>query len=181
MLSLRCWENKVFIASTYGNLVSFNANTGFPDWDRPIPNVAHLISAFDNRLYVKTLSGALGVIDVTAGKVIGIYHQVRPERLLVNKLSDRLYLVSGRGEVQCLRPLGADLPTFTEQPDIVDEATEETKTAPAIPGSPFERGAAALDEGDDADPFGGDDSAADPFGAGDDDPFGAGDDDPFAP
>jgi hypothetical protein len=111
---------------------------------------------------------------------------VRPERLLVNHLTDRLYLVSERGDVQCLKSADSDLPKFNVQPDVElaqEELSEEPKKEPET--TPF--GPAGTDPfgAGGADPFGA--GGADPFGGGDDgamdDPFGGGDDaasdDPF--
>jgi hypothetical protein len=147
--------------------------------------MGELIAAFGGRLYATSLSGALAVIDVETGTRIGVFGAVRPKRLLVNNLTDRLYLVSERGDVQCLKTADSDLPKFNVQPDVesaeeesADEPKKEPETTPFGPRDtdPFGDGA--------ADPFGG---GADPFGGGDagamDDPFGGGDnaagDDPF--
>jgi len=174
---------QLLISSTYGNMIALDVSTGDPTWDRPVPNIGDLIGAFDGRVYVRTLSGALAAINVADGKVLGIFPEVRPSRLLPNVLTNRLYLVSERGEVQCLRPEDSPLPQFLAPADPMpaqqsgEEPAEEEK-----PVSPFDPGAEPM-QGGDADPFGGD---ADPFGGADlDDPFGGddafGDDDPFAP
>lgn len=170
--------NQVLISSAYGNLVSFDAQTGLPNWNRPIPNVGKLIGAFGDRLYVTMLSGSLGVIDLATGERVGVFHEVHPDRLLVNKQTDRLYLVSRRGEIQCLRPEGADLPTFNLAADIGTEAPEESKEEKSQSKSPFDVGGDQPDDAGDDDPFGSDDGAgADPFGE-DGGDFGG--EDPFA-
>ncbi len=172
--------NQVLITTTFGNLVSFDATNGLPTWNQPISNCGKLMAAFGGRLYLTTISGALGVVEIETGEMIGIFYDVRPERLLVNTQSDRLYLVSSRGEVQCLRPKDSDLPTFTSAPDLAAEQPDSAKKKAEEPKSksPFDVGDDAPMDDADVDPFGGssDGGDADPFGG-----DGAGDDDPFAP
>lgn len=166
---------QVLISSAYGNLFAFNVATGDPTWDRPVPNIDELIGAFDGRVYVRTLSGALAAISVADGQLLGIFPEVRPDRLLPNPLTNRLYLVSAAGEVQCLRPEDSPLPQILAPADLRPVAPEaEDSPDQAQPVSPFDPAGEMLDGGG-ADPFGGGD-AEDPFGA---DPFNA--DDPFAP
>lgn len=157
---------QLFIRSTYGNLFSVGIETGIMDWELPSPNVADLLGAFGNHIFITTLTGSLAVVDRETGRRIASYHQVRPHRLLVNKVTDRLYLVSASGEVQCLKPVDSDLPTFNIQPDMKPPEPVEKDTKKKQGTSPFDPGA--------SDPFG-----ADPFGAGAADPFGAGGADPF--
>jgi outer membrane protein assembly factor BamB len=169
--------DQVLLSSVYGTLVSFDAETGFPTWEQPVSNVATLFGAFDGRLYVTTMSDALAVIDLETGKQIGVYPELRPEHPIINKQTDRIYLVSTAGEVQCLRPEGADLPTFITAPDI------QTSTETADKPSDKPSGKSPFDAGDEPPAM---EIPEDPFGAGGgDDPFGApgdafGGDDPFA-
>ncbi len=173
--------NQVLISTTYGNLVSFNADNGLPTWNSPVSNVNKLIAAFDGRLYLTTVSGALGVVDIKTGEMIDIIYNVRPEHLLVNTQTNRLYLLSDRGDVQCLRPVDSELPTFTSAPDLSADQPVATKEKAEQPKakSPFDVSDENSMDGGDADPFGGsnDGGNADPFG-GDGDGFGG--DDPFA-
>ncbi len=172
--------DSVLIRSSYGNLFSLNIETGALNWDRPVQNVSELVAAFGGRVYLTTLSGSLGVIDLKTGDRVGVFRDIRPTRLLVNRQTDRLYLVSDSGEVQCLREEGSELPTFNVQPEIQmpDEEAEVTTPAPKAPTTdPFGGGG--------ADPFGGGAPGGnDPFGGGapgGNDPFGggAGGNDPF--
>jgi hypothetical protein len=114
------------------------------------------------------------------GKIIDLDESFKPSKMLVNRMTDRLYFVNSAGTVQCLRAIGRDTPTIreatdTEDAEAMEEAEKPEEKAPMDPGTnPF--GAVP------ADPFGG--APADPFGAGGDaaDPFGApagGADDPF--
>lgn len=168
--------DQLLIRSTYGSLYSLSVNDGLGTWEKSAPNVDELIGAFDGKVFIRTLSGSLSVLDLKTGARIATYNEIQPGRLLVNSLTNRLYLVSEGGAVQCLHPQGADMPTFNEQPEMEVEVEEkpvskEPATTPFAPAGKDPFGAGG------ADPFG---AGADPFGAaaGGDmaDPFGA---DPF--
>jgi hypothetical protein len=172
------FNDQVLLRSTYGNLFSLHIEDGLMTWDQPISGIGQLIGVLDGRLYATTLSGVLTVIDLETGKRIGTFPQLVPEKFLVNTLTDRLYLISDSGDVQCLEVDGSDLPTFNSQPDAnppVDEEDGAPKREPTTP--PFGDGSADPFGAGGADPFGA--GAADPFGAGGADPFGAGGADPF--
>ena len=153
---------QVLISTGYGNLVSFSTETGLPNWNRPIPNIGELIGASGDRLYASSLSEALVVIDLISGTRVGVFPEVVTGRLLVNRLTDRLYLVSRRGEVQCLRPTGRDLPTFASTPESEPPTDEKSKEEQPDTGSPFDIDGDAPDGGDD--PFAPVDDSDDPFG-----------------
>ncbi len=144
-----------------------------------------LLAAFDGRAYVRLLTGGMAVVDIESGKIVENIFELLPRQLLVNSQTNRLYLVSETGAVQCLRPEGSDLPTISSALQSPEDkpAEAESKTEPAGPqpvmdpaADPFAPGAAADPFGaGNNDPFG--DAAADPFGGGADaaDPFGGAD------
>lgn len=173
------FDDQVLIRSAYGNLYSLQVDDGRLSWQRPIPSIGELIGVLGGRLYATTLSGILTVIDLESGQRIATYPELRPTRFLVNTMTDRLYLVSSDGDMQCLRLEDADLPSFNTQPDSQPAAEgEEATEKPSEPGtSPFGAGGTDPFGAGGQDPFGA--GGADPFGAGGADPFGAGGADPF--
>jgi len=173
-------KEQVLLRSSYGNLHSVDIETGFPTWERPVFGIDKLLVSFDGRLYATTLSGGLAVLDLETGKRTATLPGIRPGRLLVNRLTDRLYLVGDRGDVQCLRQEDADLPTFNVQPEMEMEEPVEEEAKPEKPASsPFGGGNNPFDEGGN-NPFGGGADDNNPFGGGDgaggNNPFGGGDD-----
>ena len=165
------FHDQVLLRSTYGNLFSLHVDDGHMTWERPISSIGNLLGALDGRLYATTLSGVLTVIDLETGKRIASFPEMLPGKFLVNTVTDRLYLVSDSGDVQCLRLEDADLPTFNTQPDGNPVIEEEEDGKPVKEKTPPPFGAGGTD------PFGA--GGADPFGAGGADPFGAGGADPF--
>ena len=171
------YEDQVLIRSSYGNLFSLNVENGLQTWNGSKPNIGDLLGVLDNRLYATTMSGGLVVLDVKTGQKLATFNNIRPEHFIANDLTDRLYLVSNDGDVQCIRSEGASLPTLvshTEPKKSIKAATIEadpTQTpAQGVGNDPF--GAAKKDPfgagGGNADPFGGGGGGgnADPFGGG---------------
>ena len=169
--------DQLLLRSTYGNLFSLGIDRGIMSWARPTPHVDDLLGAFGDHIFATSLTGSLAVIDRKTGKQVASLSEVRPDRLLVNKLTDRLYLVSESGDVQCLKQVGSDLPTFNIQPELETKMEAEEAPKPKAAASPFDPAGSDPFGAGGADPFGG---GADPFGGGGADPFGGGAmDDPF--
>ncbi|MCA9140455.1 MAG: PQQ-binding-like beta-propeller repeat protein [Planctomycetales bacterium] len=152
----------VLLPSAYGSLFAIDQKSGLGVWDDATPNVDEILGGFGDKLFVRLLSQSFAAIDLKSGDIVEIDDTLKPSKMLVNRTTDRLYLVNDIGTVQCLRPIGKENPTIRRSPDTEDEAENEagtvkpTETTPTAP---------------ETDPFGG---ATDPFGAGNADPFGAG-------
>lgn len=172
-------EDKLLIRSTFGNLYALSLENGSRQWEQSAPNIGELIGSFNDQIFLTDSSGSLGVLDLKTGARIANFNQIRPASYLVNKVTDRLYLVGDDAIVQCLRPVDEVLPNFNTQPDV-EEKVEEAPATPQQDSTPF-----GADPGMDDDPFGAGGADDDPFGGGGDnmdDPFGGGGedmDDPF--
>jgi len=97
-----------------------------------------------------------------------------------NPLTNRIYLITSSGSIQCLRPADSDLPKMLLANLGSPEADQDAgKPADSSTEPPFGFGAETGDEmgtetidsdpfggdaGDGVDPFGGDTSGDDPFG-----------------
>ena len=191
------FEDQVLLRSAYGNLFSLSVVNGLQTWEGTVPNIGELLGVLDRRLYATTMSGGLVVLDVKTGEKLANFNNIRPEHFIVNNLTDRLYLVSNDGDVQCIKTETADLPTLVAHTEPKKKTTTKpTDTAPEKPAmqqgnggnDPFGAGNkdpfggnadpfGAGGGGGNADPFGGGGGNADPFGgggAGNADPFGGG-------
>jgi len=180
------FQDQVLIRSSYGNLFSLSVTDGLQTWKGSVPNIGDLLGVLEDRLYATTMSGGMVVLDVKTGQKLATFNDIRPEHFIVNNVTDRLYLVSNDGDVQCIKTEAADLPTLV----VHTEPTKKAKTDPTLPaankpatqqggGDPF--GAGSKDPfGGNTDPFGGGGGGgnADPFGGGggggNADPFGGG-------
>ena len=153
-------DGTMFLPSVYGNLYALEEKTGLGVWDRPVTNVDEILGGFDNQLFVRLLSGSFAVIDIEKGRLVDIDHALKPLKLLVNRSTDRLYLVNSIGTVQCLARIGKNTPTISRSIDPGDE-NKRTGSSADQPSAPKSKPA--------GDPF---DVPANPFGTDDANPFG---------
>ncbi|MEO1523979.1 MAG: PQQ-binding-like beta-propeller repeat protein [Planctomycetota bacterium] len=148
-------DGVLMIPSEYGNLFALDENTGISVWSTPMPNVDKVVGGLEGKVFVRLISGGFAAIDVKTGQMLDIDRALMPRKLLVNRVTNRLYLVDSIGTVQCLRPIGAEMPSLQQSQEAFTETPKETKPK-------------KVDNKKKADPF-----KTDPFGAGND-PFGAG-------
>ncbi len=194
----------VFVASESGELVAIEDETGIAAWTSSTAGVRQPLALAGGTLYCLSLTGQVEAINAETGAVIARTRPLALSRPIPNQLTDRLYLITKYGQVQCLRPIGASLPTMITPVVTTVGENEATGLTPASvspepPGNadPFNFGSSAA--GDPfgnapaaagstptptpgADPFGGTGGTADPFGGtgGAADPFGgSGTGDPF--
>ena len=180
----------LYVVTEEPTLHAIEAATGRVQW--VAQGVAQFIAASKSRVYCVDgrISGMGGVValDRKSGAAVARAAGQGQVRAVLNDQTDRLYLYSRDGLVQCLHEIGADEPHLHRPVEKTDEKSDEDKPDADQPTEdlPDE----AMDAPTEPDPFGGDtdpfapqpadDAApddADPFGGGDD-PFG-GLDDPF--
>ncbi|MEM9588382.1 MAG: PQQ-binding-like beta-propeller repeat protein [Planctomycetota bacterium] len=171
MDSVHVAGDRVLVLSTYGNLVAMLTENGSAAWPESVRGIKRMLGVVGQNVFAQSVTGNLLVIDLESGSRVASIANISSETRLINRVTDRLYLVDHRGVVQCLRPEYGDLPEFVN-PTVVakqEAAEEQTDSPESKPAGdlPFETET----------PFG-----DDPFGAGEgmaDDPFGSGGDDPF--
>ena len=146
--------NRVYVTSDEPSLHSIDAKTGMSEWEAP--NVAQFAALSRNRVYAVDDLGSLVVLDAKTGTKIGRIPGDGTTRALVNDQTDRLYLVSNDGMVECLREIGAKAP-FYHQPSAAEAQTPGTPgaTEPSTPGTAEDSAAEAAVPADTDDPFGG--------------------------
>jgi outer membrane protein assembly factor BamB len=192
----------VFVASEAGTLASVNDADGFANWTLPGAAIQQPIAKAGNRVFCTDNKGHLLAVDAETGMLVALSNTLRMAKPVMNQLNDRVYLVTNAGQVQCLRPVGGELPTMIEaatpsatDPDQANQAIVQDAQADEkgdvfgvdAGGDPFGNADPNADPfGDPApageDPFGGSGTMEDPFGGsggGSEDPFGGSDDDPF--
>jgi outer membrane protein assembly factor BamB len=127
--------DKVFVTSDEPMLHCIDAKSGAGLWESP--NASQFAAASAKRVYGVDALGALVVLDASSGVQLGHMPTNPSTHALVNDQTDRLYLVSKDGVVQCLREIGAKAPTY-HRPKI--EST--TPAAPGTEGQPASSGVA---------------------------------------
>lgn len=169
----------VFVASEEPALHAVHAPTGRREWSAP--GATQFAALGKARVYGMDRWGGLLILDRANGGAVGRLAMGEGTTALVNDQSDRIFLVSNTGLVQCLRERDALEPTYyrrvldqqppgspdgAEESPFVEEApAEETPAvddfaAPGLDEPPLDAEADALEE----EPFedaGGDDNPFD--------------------
>jgi outer membrane protein assembly factor BamB len=149
--------DRVFITTDEPALHCVDAKSGVAVWEAP--NVAQFAAASRHRVYGVDEFGAFLVLDAATGSLIARISTEGTTNALVNDQTDRIFLVSDDGAVQCLHEIGAKQPLYHNPPaaeadsagtDVDDESTMPTTPA-AVQPQPGAEAAAPADEGD---PFG---------------------------
>ncbi|WP_417737954.1 PQQ-binding-like beta-propeller repeat protein [Rosistilla oblonga] len=165
-------DKQVYATSSYGNLYAFDMTNGQPAWQAPASRVEEVLGSIGDALIVRDSSNHLAVINALNGSRAATAMQNILHRAVVNRGTDRIYLVSDTGYVQCLRPIGRELPEVKIAIEFKPE-TESTETEKSTQPKPKSDDPFAPAAPGGADPFaapaGGDPFAApaggDPFGA----------------
>jgi outer membrane protein assembly factor BamB len=163
-------DERVFVTSEEPVLHCIDAMRGVSLWE--VPNITQFAAASSSRVYCTDKFGALVSLDATTGAVSGRMPTGISMNALVNDQTDRVYLVSDDGMVQCLHELGAEKPHY-HQPKVspTEPAAEQTAPTSDITQPPaVEATEPAEEEPAEETEMPEDDSG---FGVDEDDPFGA--------
>ena len=177
--------NYLFVVTDDHNLHKYDARTGAvaEGWSKPRGDVANFVGAGKDRMYVQNVAGSLVVLDQKSGGQLGIVPGHGHLNPLVNFTTDRIYLCSTSGVIECLRETAAVAPFFHD-----DEFAEIAIAKPSTDSDealPMGTDPAETKPGAEPDPFGDNKKppvSDDPFGEkkttptkpANDDPFGGG-------
>ncbi len=171
---------EVFVATEAGELFAIDDETAMTRWVAESGRAVAVLGRAANRVFFSTTAGEIAAIDAASGDFLAASQPHALALPIVNSTHDRLYVASTNGLLQCLRPIGAALPTFqvpvmageSQQPQPAESSP--VAEPPSSGGSPFENmgtGAPAAE----GNPFGG----TDPFGGGATSGAGTSDPNPF--
>jgi outer membrane protein assembly factor BamB len=127
-------EQRVFVTSDEPSLHCVDENTGSIVWESP--GVVQFAAASKTRVYGVDDFGALVLLDAATGAVIARTRSDNSISALVNDQTDRIYLVSDSGLVQCLHELGSKQPLRHNPPPAKDEKPAATAPAAAATAPP---------------------------------------------
>jgi outer membrane protein assembly factor BamB len=121
---------RVFVTSGEPTLHCIDADTGAGLWEAP--NVAQFAAASAKRVYGVDDLGAFLVLDASTGALLGRMPSHSSANALVNDQTDRVYLVSPDGVVQCFHEIGAKKPIYHRpKPEDEKPATPPSDAQPA--------------------------------------------------
>lgn len=145
----------VFVVTDEGILLGYDSATGdvLPGWGGSLTAFKQVLAVSGDRVYARNTANQLVAIDRTNGKILG----AAGENLrfsFSNRITDRLYVVTNSGTVQCYAQKGMVTPQIHEVL-APPPAKEEKGKKPAAPA------AKPADSSAEEDPFGGANSTTD--------------------
>jgi outer membrane protein assembly factor BamB len=158
----------VYVTSVQPALYSIDAATGALRWESP--GVAQFAAAGKSHVFGIDAFGSLVVLDAATGSLAGRMQTGSATTALVNDQTDRLYLVSDSGLVQCLHEIGLTeplrykeeappaAPRSKDGPEAVPPPYEQPRQGPPrvepVAPRPVENPFVPAAPGGDANPFG---------------------------
>lgn len=91
----------LFVVPETGGMFRLNADTGEQEWH--VPGVFQFVSASPTRLYTVDASGRLLILDARSGARLGSLATEHLPLKIFNAETDRIYLATTSGMIQCLR------------------------------------------------------------------------------
>ena len=126
--------DRVYVASERPTLHCLDATTGLEKWEAA--GISQFAAAGKNHIYGVDQYGAVTEVDAATGAVNGHIQTGEMMTALVNDLTDRLYLITGRGLVQCLHEIGANKPLQYGPPAPPVAPTEKHAAGAEYHGNP---------------------------------------------
>jgi outer membrane protein assembly factor BamB len=123
--------DRVFVTSGEPALHCIQATSGIGAWEAP--HVEQFAAASKDRVYGVNDLGNFVVLNAATGATLATIRTDRPIRALVNDQTDRVYLVSEEGLVECLHELNMKQPMYhnPKPAPVKEEAKAAAPTAPA--------------------------------------------------
>jgi outer membrane protein assembly factor BamB len=170
------FKDRVFVTSQEPVLHCIDASSGAALWESP--QITQFAALSRERVYGVDELGALVVLDAKSGAIVARMAIGPATNALVNDQTDRIYLISSDGLVQCLHEIGAKQPLHHKPaPSEAQQLEEPATSQPSGPAPPAaappptpkeEEGTEPLEEkaGEAEKP-----AQPSPFGVEDDNPF----------
>ncbi|MEY4565169.1 MAG: hypothetical protein RLY14_139 [Planctomycetota bacterium] len=144
-------QDAIFVVTDAGHVRGYHALTGnlLPGWESTVSLAEQVLAVSNDRVYIRSISGKLVAIEKDTGKVLGMAGD-NLRHSLSNAVTDRIYLVSDSGTLQCFAQKGLNSPLIHES--LAPPEAADGKAKPKAEPAPK---AAEPAEGDGSDPFGG--------------------------
>ncbi len=153
---------RVYVASSEPALSAVDAVSGRAQW--VAPKIVQFASASRERVYALDNLQSLVVLNAANGAVLGRIPTSGREKPLMNDQTDRLYLVSTSGLVQCFHEIGLNEPIQYQPKEVAKPLETAMPSQPPAPAASKRPAAPTSPENDN--PFGA------PAGGAADSPFG---------
>ena len=175
---------RLFVTSEEPMLHCVDASTGLLEWKSL--GISQFAAVSKSHVYGTDRFGTIFILNIADGSPVARIPTGGMFNALVNDQTDRLFLITEQGLIQCLHEIGADTPTYYAKPPVAKEKPAGTEAEAATPSedqpatepapqtvAPVEQPAAEVDS---ESPFGEESDAEAPA---DDTGFGTDDENPF--
>lgn len=159
--------NAVYVCSDEGRLHAVSADMGKLEWSSE--GILQLLAVGAKRLYCVGTQEQMVALDRQSGAWLASGRQRLPSLRVTNVETDRIFVASGSGALQCLREVAATYPTLN-----IDLAEQQRAARPPSRKKPATGTETAPEAGEERDPFGTAPPAAAPAPGDERDPFGGG-------
>jgi len=122
---------KAFVASEAPALHALNTATGYSLWTTS--GISQFVAQGSKHAYGMDQRGSLLILDNETGQIVGRIATGDNTRAIVNDQTDRIFLVSNRGLVQCLREMDATEPILYRKPASEENTPDEKAGAEETP------------------------------------------------
>ncbi|MBN2473395.1 MAG: PQQ-binding-like beta-propeller repeat protein [Pirellulales bacterium] len=156
-------EGELFVATQPGGMYCLDAATGRDKWWAPA--IAQFVAASKDRVYAVDKLGRILVLNIQTGTRLDTIPTPLLPLKLNNDQTDRIYLATETGLIQCLHELEHIKPMQHGLARKTKKKPGEQPAAPQAPPGQQKPGAADDPFGQGGDPFGGG-NAPDPVGGG---------------
>ncbi|HEV3025687.1 MAG TPA: PQQ-binding-like beta-propeller repeat protein [Pirellulales bacterium] len=118
-------DDALYAISETGDMFKLALDTGLEEWS--LKGIERFVAASQTKLYVVDLVGRLQILDVATGARLGAMPMEYLSLKIVNTQSDRIYLGSPTGMIQCLHERELVDPIRHFIPEPVSEDDERGK------------------------------------------------------
>ncbi len=115
----------VYIMPDLGGMFCLNGKTGAEVWFAP--GITDFCSASADKLFTIDHLNRLTTLDLKSGSRLDTLPLPEIKTKLINQQTDRIYLASDNGVIQCLHEIGLETPLFHTQPPLEKKGVKETK------------------------------------------------------
>ena len=161
------YERHLYVPTYQKGMFCLDAVKGERLWQTP--GIKRFLSQSNSRVYTVDYRNNLTVLDVQSGQVLGTMPLNNNKIQYLNEITDRIYLATEDGMIQCLAQIDQEKPIYFRQDPEAGKEREFDLAADNNSSDDKEKPAKEDDEepgfgGDDEDPGFGDDSDNDGFG-----------------
>jgi len=164
--------NYLYVVSDADQLFKIDAKTGqfAENWATPVEGIISFLGATEQSVFALDKSNILHVIDINNAKTVSSVPIGSIDNVLTNYATDRIYIATDGGLIECIRETSSDKPIFHNRDQMVAEGGDAEKPDASAKVDPFAAGGTNPFATNGNDPFasddeptdaGGDDAAAD--------------------